>query len=246
MAIDDKFDQIDQQFADANGSSTLDLVLRVSAAIPGIGSFVAPFDAIQQYRSFEDFRGRVDAYTNAIVETVRTLSSDMEEVKRKFQKFQNEECRQAFVRGFFEAAQAFSSDRAEAFGRIFGTELDSTDPVWDEASALIRDLNQLTDSDVDALQLLFRFQSRLVEQAEPTSDDPRYDRLQETVHGLLQEFVKGGRSRNEFYSRASRLTGFGLAIQLNWPQVRLAPYEQGFAITARGVRLIELLDGEVA
>ena len=70
-------------------------------------------------------------------------------------------------------------------------------------------------------------------------------RLQGTVHGLLQEFVKGGRSRNEFYSRASRLTGFGLAIQLNWPKVSLAPYEQGFAITARGVRLVELLDWEV-
>jgi hypothetical protein len=240
MAIDDKFDQIEQQFADAAGSSTLDLVLRVSAAIPGIGSFVAPFDAIQQYRSFEDFRGRVDAYINAIVKTVRTLSSDMEEVKKKFQ---NEECRQAFVRGIFEAAQAFNNDKAEAFGRIFGTELNSADPVWDEASALIRDLNQLTDSDVEALRLLFRFQSPLVEQG-PT-DDPRYDRLQETVHGLLQEFVKGGRSRNEFYSRASRLTGFGLAIQLNWPKVSLAPYEQGFAITRRGKRLIELLDGEL-
>ncbi len=81
-----------------------------------------------------DFRGRVDAYINAIVETVRTLSSDMEEVKKKFQK---EECRQAFVRGIFEAAQAFNTDKAEAFGRIFGTELNSADPVWDEASALI-------------------------------------------------------------------------------------------------------------
>ncbi|MFZ0312354.1 MAG: hypothetical protein WAL85_06580 [Candidatus Korobacteraceae bacterium] len=243
MAIDDKFDQIEQQFADADGSSTLDLVLRVSAAIPGIGSFVAPFDAIQQYRSFEDFRGRVDAYINAIVETVRTLSSDMEEVKKKFQK---EECRQAFVRGIFEAAQAFNTDKAEAFGRIFGTELNSADPVWDEASALIRDLNQLTDSDVAALRLLFKFQSQLIGPAWPSFDDLTYDKLLQTVPRLLEELLRKGGSRSDFYSRASRLTGFGLVIQLNWIQQRLAPYEQGFAITRRGKRLTELLDGKVA
>jgi hypothetical protein len=239
VAIDDKFDQIQQQFADANESSTLDLVLRLSAAIPGIGSFVAPFDAVQQYRSFEDVRQRVDAYIKALVETVRTLSGDVEEIK---DRFKDEGCRQAFVRGIFETAQAFNADRARSFGKIFGAELVSPNPIWDETAALIRDLNQLTDSDVDALRLLFTFQSQLVKQAETTSDDPRYDRLQETVHGMLQEFVRGGHSRNEFYSRASRLTGFGLAIQLNQPQVRL-PYEQGFAITGRGVRLIELLDG---
>lgn len=242
MAIDDKFDQIERQFADADGSSTLDLVLRVSAAIPGIGSFVAPFDAIQQYRSFKDFRLRVDAYIKGLVETVRTLSGDVEEIKNRFK---DEECRQTFVRGIVETAQALNSDRALIFGRIFGTELVSTNPVWDETAALIRDLNQLTDSDVEALRLLFEFQSALVKQAKLPSDDPRYDRLHETVHPLLREVAKRGHSRHEFYSRVSRLTGFGLAIQLNWPQVSLPP-EQGFAITARGVRLIELLDGEVA
>jgi hypothetical protein len=239
MAIDDEFDQIDQQYADASETSTLDLVLRVSAAIPGIGAFVAPFDVIQQYRSFEDFRHRVDAYIAAFVETVRKLSGDVEDLRSKFQ---NQEARQAFVRGIAETAQALTVERASDFGRIFGTELASTNPIWDETSALIRDLNQLTDSDVEALRLLFRHQWRLVKLTKASFDESGYDQLLKTVHGLLEEYIRGGRSRNEFYSRASRLTGFGLAIQLNWIQARLGPHEQGFAITPRGMHLVEMLD----
>jgi hypothetical protein len=182
----------------------------------------------------------VEAYQKGLEESVRDLSQDVEGITARFQ---DEKCRLAFTRGIAEAAQSLTVERASDFGRIFGGELASTNPVWDEASALIRDLNQLTDSDVEVLRLLFRFQSRLVKQAKPTSDDPRYDRLQETVPGLLREVAKGGHSRHEFYSRASRLTGFGLAIQLNQPQVRL-PWEPGFAITARGVRLVELLHWE--
>ncbi|HLI63981.1 MAG TPA: hypothetical protein VKV05_11310 [Terriglobales bacterium] len=239
MAIDDKFDQIEQQFANADQSNTLDLVLRLSAAIPGIGALVAPFDAIQQYRTFEDFKQRVDAYIKALVETVRGLSGDVEKIRKGFE---DEECWQAFVRGIFETAQALNTDRARIFGKIFGAELVAINPVWDEAAALIRDLNQLTESDIQTLRLLSQYQAQLIKVSKPFFDDYTYDQLLQTVPRLLQELDRLGHSRSEFYSRASRLSGFGLAIQLNWNQARLAPHEQGFAISVRGKRLIEMLD----
>ncbi len=110
---------------------------------------------------------------------------------------------------------------------------------WDEAAGLIADLSRLTDGDLEVLRLMVRFQGDKVRD-NPT--DSEYHLMLTEFARVREEWVKGNNSRYELYAHALRLSGFGLAHQLNWNQSSWGPQDMGFAPMPRGKRLVEILE----
>ena len=146
---------------------------------------------------------------------------------------------QAFVAVANVAVFTPNLERVREFGLILGYEAASREAKgWDEAEALVADLNRLTEADVVALEILVKHQGQLVRDATTNSN---YNDLAGAVPAILRDVNARKIPRDEFYSHASRLSGFGLAISLNWNQSTWGPQDHGFAATVRGMRLVEIL-----
>jgi hypothetical protein len=73
-------------------------------------------------------------------------------------------------------------------------------------------------------------------------NDAEYHMMSSEFAKVRDEAVRRGLSRYDLYSRAERLSGFGLAHPLNWNKTAWGPQDMGFAPTPKGKRLIEMLD----
>ncbi len=63
----------------------------------------------------------------------------------------------------------------------------------------------------------------------------------ELITRVLTAVDQAGISRDDFYSRCSRLNGFGLAIEVMRNNGRMAPDDHCFRLTKRGARLVEMM-----
>jgi hypothetical protein len=125
------------------------------------------------------------------------------------------------------------------FGAILGYEAASGDEEgWGEAASLVEDLSRLTEKDMDALRIMIRFQGEHVRDA-PTPQE--HDALENAFKSVIRAAVDGGMSNYEFYGRALRLSGFGLARPITGKLTLWAPQDMVFGPTPRGKRLVEII-----
>jgi len=71
-------------------------------------------------------------------------------------------------------------------------------------------------------------------------DPNTYTRL---LKPLLDSVDASGIERDDFYSRTARLTGFGLTLEVQRSDTRQSPADHCFRLTARGKKLIQIIDG---
>jgi hypothetical protein len=108
-----------------------------------------------------------------------------------------------------------------------------------EAAAYIRDLAQLAEADIAALRILHNIQRDLVSGPGMTTDpNPYTQRIKEVLEAVDRAEIP----RDEFYARCSRLSGFGLALEVMRNNGRMAPGDHCFRVTKRATRLLELID----
>ncbi len=148
--------------------------------------------------------------------------------------------RETFIVAVTETLQSANSKKVERFALVLGYQLAAPEEerAWEEASAFIRDLAELGDASIAALQILDSVQGDLVG-ASQTIFDP--NPFTERAQALLQEVDRRGIGRDEFYALCGRLSGFGLALEVMRNISRMAPSEHCFRLTRRGKRLISML-----
>ena len=71
----------------------------------------------------------------------------------------------------------------------------------------------------------------------PTDPNPYTERIKDVLKAVDHAAI----SREEFYARCSRLNGFGLAIEVQRNDGRMAPGDHCFRLTSRGARLINMI-----
>ena len=108
----------------------------------------------------------------------------------------------------------------------------------EDLSSFIRDVGQLNNGDIQALQVMGDTYDEPIRRRPDLGDPDEFTML---IGGLLRRVDELKINRDDFYSRCSRLTGFGLALELPRGPYRMSPADRCFRPTLRGLRLLRLL-----
>jgi hypothetical protein len=236
MAIDDKFDQISQQYPEESPNRVLDLTLKALSLIPGVGVPITLADAIRSHFSSQKALERLKVFSEAVIEEVRKHDRELSEIKAKIG---TADFAQVFLASANIVVFTPNVTRIRQFGWILGYEATSEDEEgWDEAASLVDDLSRLTEKDLDALRIMIRFQGEHVRDV-PTPQE--HDALENAFKNVIRAAVDSGMSNYEFYGRALRLSGFGLARPITGKLTLWAPQDMVFGPTPRGKRLVEII-----
>jgi cob(I)alamin adenosyltransferase len=232
MAIDNPYDAIDKVYRD-DSDQILSKVLDV------FGHFEALTGAVNVIRK----QFSKDATIARILALLEQLVADVQKHGRKMtdfnEKMDSPEFAETIIAAVNESIRTTSLEKVGRFARILGHSLSSTRNVlWDEAAAFIRDLAQLTERDVEVLNILYSIQKNLFLGRSNSLDPNSYTEKNNEVLDLVHQ---SGISRDEFYSRCGRLNGFGLAIEVQRNPSRVSNSDHCFRLTTRGRELIAIL-----
>ncbi|HJZ78082.1 MAG TPA: hypothetical protein VKE51_40425 [Vicinamibacterales bacterium] len=105
-------------------------------------------------------------------------------------------------------------DKARRFGEVLGGTLANDSPNWAEAADFIRTLESLNEADIEGLRILWRVQKQafreMTSQQRGMSTDA--NDYTTTWTGVLDRATRAGVSKDDWYSRCARLSGFGLTV----------------------------------
>lgn len=110
----------------------------------------------------------------------------------------------------------------------------------EDLSSFIREVGHLDEGDVQMLQLMGEAYADAI-RARPDMSDPEEFTLR--VQGFLRLVDARQISRDDAWSRCTRLSGFGLAIEVPRNQFRMSPSDHCFRPSQRGLRFLKLLIG---
>ena len=234
MAIDDELDAIQKEYTESPTPPAFEILVRIiGAAFPG----VRLVDSIRTYFSGKAAGERVAALLEGLVHTVQRIEGDLGKIECKIQL---PEFLEAVLVGAEYAARSADRNKIEEFVAVLASPFSCAGEgvPWDEVAAYIRDLSQLTRADLLALNILYEVQEALVlEQQGPLDPHPFVRELPK----LMLAVQESGMSREDFYSRCGRLSGFGLAIETQRIEARMGLGDHSFRITLRGKRLVSSL-----
>lgn len=242
MAIDDPLAATASQYPEQQKNKIGELTLELA----GVAFPLFKVFNIVRSRILGDYGlERVGALLNALQgefhrdhQHIEKAQCDIEALK---QKVNSPEFADSLVLAADEAQRTQSERKIERLGTVLANALLSEDDeaaAGDDLVGYIRDLSSLTEGDVQALQFLgdvFKDPIR----KRPDMDDP--NEFTFLMGSYLRSIAAMGVHHDDFYSRCSRLTGFGLATEVERLPTRMAPKDHCFRPTRRGLRLIKLL-----
>lgn len=155
--------------------------------------------------------------------------------------------KEALTVAVLQAVQTPRLEKVRRFGAVVGAQLATETPDWDEAVEFLRDLEQVSDTDIEALRILWRVQQsayRVISTSrrEMSTNANDYTR---TWTGVLSHVEKAGISKDDWYSRCARLGGFGLTVPVQPNPSFQGPDAMCYRLTGRAVRLLKLLGRNV-
>jgi ACT domain-containing protein len=65
--------------------------------------------------------------------------------------------------------------------------------------------------------------------------------LPEKINDVLDAIKRAGLSRDEFYARCGRLSGFGLVAEVKRNDMRMSIEDYCYRVTGRGAQLVEMI-----
>ena len=231
--IDDPLEAIDKQYEDKK-DQIFDKIWRAAAELEPFGVV----NALKVLFSKEATTARFEAFIQQLILEVRRLENEGRLLR---EKVESSEFQETIIAGMNETARTIDIEKIKRFAIIVGSSLDSKRKAksWDDAAAYIRDISQLGDRDIQALQILYSVQKDLFVGKVPL-DPNSYTEKNSEVLKLAHE---SGIPRDEFYSRCGRLNGFGLAIEVQRNDVRVSPSDHCFRLTTRGRELVSIITG---
>ena len=204
-----------------------------AGALAAVASFVGQF--VGDRRRGE----KAEALRQGLRDGYGELKGRLAEVEAKAVGPHAEE---AFVVAVRQALGSARLDKARRFGRVLGATLAGGTPNWQEAAEFIRNLEEFSDADFDALKTLWRVQQKFYRfrnlsdaTLEMSTDANDYTN---TWTGVLDHATRAGFSKDDWYARCGRLSGFGLVAQV---PSSVGPDALCYRLTGRAVRLLGLL-----
>src|SRR2546425_7837966 len=231
--IDDPIEAVKKQYRE-QPDPVLDLILEVAGKVD---FFAGVASAIRKHFSKQAANERIAALLSALESTIRRLEADIRKVSARLE---SPEFVEALCAAVDQTLRTSDAAKIRRFAAILGySSIGAVNSaVLQEASAYIRDVSQLGEADIEALQILHLIQAAIFAWHTATTDpNPFTERLGE----VLTAVDRSGMTREEFYSRCSRLNGFGLAIEVQRNDSRMAPGDHCFRITSRGLRLVNMI-----
>ena len=149
---------------------------------------------------------------------------------------------EAVVVALEKARDSVRPGKARMYGRVIGSTLTQGSPNWSEATEFIRDIESLTDDDIAVVRILWEDQQKIYLQPDGSIDTNVQPHI--VTNGwadVLDAAEKVGMSEDDFESRCSRLTGFGLAVLITNVAVSDRMTRNAFKLTGRAVRLLRLV-----
>lgn len=229
-SIDDPIEAVKTQYRD-RPDPVMELVVDVAGSLH---PFAGVVNAIRNHFSRSGAEARTLTLLNVFEDTIRRHERTLEELR---DRIESPQFLTALTDAVTESIRTASQEQIARFGTILGNAaVEAEDPS--ETAAFIRDLARLTELDITALRILYRVQKDVVS-AGPVPTDP--NPYTERITGVLEAVDAANISRDDFYARCSRLTGFGLALEVSRNTMRQKPGDHCYRITARGHRLLQLM-----
>jgi hypothetical protein len=232
MAIDDPIDAA-KKWNPEKKNSALDILFDVADKFHPLAGLV---NIVQKFFSGEAAKQRVRALLEALESEIRRLDETFESIG-------NLKSPEGFAQAAIEAVDASlrtsNLAKIKRFAAILGFSVTHQEgnANWDEVASYIRDIAQLSDQDIEALKILYSVYAPLFS-GETIDLNPNQfvDRMKYVTQAIQEARIQP----DEFYSRCSRLNGFGLAIEVQkTPNVGFGQY--CYRPTARGKRLITMI-----
>ena len=130
--------------------------------------------------------------------------------------------------------------KSRRFAAVFAATIANaeTDGDYDTAESFIRALDELSENDILMLRHLYDHQGPLVR--EDLAMETRSFFEAGRMTNMLRNIGHLSMKRDDFYSSCQRLTGYGLAMPLEW-RTDLMVGEHAFRLTLMGKRLSDVL-----
>lgn len=247
MAIDDPLAATARQYPEQPKNKVGELALELA----GVAFPLFKVFNIVRSRILGDYGlERIGALLNALQVEFHREQQRVEKAQRDIEalkeKINSPEFADSLILAADEAQRTQSERKIERLGAVLANALLSEDDeavAGDDLVGYIRDLSSLTEGDVQALRFLGDVFKNPIRQR-PEMDDPNEFTL------LMGSYLRGieamGVHHDDFSSRCSRLTGFGLASEVERSPARMALKDHCFRPTRRGLRLIKLLASKAA
>jgi hypothetical protein len=179
------------------------------------------------------------AFDNAVLDILKDHAADVDAIKEKLKSDSVKQLVAVAVERIFWGA---SEKKVRRFAAVVADELgrDPDPQRIEDAIFFIRALDELSEDDIRVLKHLYNHQKDVVTEnhAMPYNSFFQDGRMK----SMLTEASNLGIQMDEFYSRCSRLSGYGLALPLDKSHGSMGnPDEFAFRMTLLGKRLIDKL-----
>src|SRR5262249_30956705 len=191
-------------------------------------------------RSQEHDAQRAQAFREGVHERFNVLNGRIETTEKKATGPDAEEATHLAWRHAMNSARL---DKARRLGEVLGGTLANDSPNWAEAADFIRTLESLNEADIEGLRILWRVQKQAFREMTSQQRGMSTDANDYTTiwTGVLDRATRAGVSKDDWYSRCARLSGFGLTVLVYPNQSQQGPDAICFRLTGRAVRLLQLL-----
>jgi hypothetical protein len=241
--IDDPQDQIDSQYPIEEGSILTPLLAFIAPFIglqpeaAAIAAVIGATGVVADFLSRRRAEERTNVLFRSMQEELRQSSVTRSKVEAEMSK---DVAQEAVITATLQTLRTPSYEKIWRFGKVVGSALRAEAPDWERATEFVRDLEQLNDRDLEAMGLLWSVQHP--HEAAPGrmhTDANRYTGEWNRVIGAAAERFKW--HTDELYSRCGRLTGFGLALEVQPNGSFQGPGDHCFRLTGKGVQLLRIL-----
>jgi len=244
--IDDPADQIESQYPIEAGSILTPILaiaapfLAVEPKAAAIAAVVGGIGVVADFLS----RRRVDERMNVFFRSVREqLRESAVTAPKVHAEMSDPSAQETIITATVQTLRTPNKEKIQRFGKVVGSALNSEAPDWQRATEFVRDLEQLNDHDLAALRVLWGIQRGHEDgRGRMHTDANRYTGEWSRVVGRAGQ--KMGWHPDELYSRCARLSGFGLAIEVQPNPAHQGPDDHCFRLTGKGVELLRMLQSK--
>lgn len=214
----------------------VEIATRLVVWIPGIGKYIKKaLDAIAGHDKDE----RLNFLSTAIIEQLEAHEDTIDEILGRMDEPEFTRLMSVTIERIFFGANERKVKRFVAVLTDAATN-DKTDQQYEDAASFIRALDELSEDDIKVLKHLYCHQSHLVGEKHNMGYNEFF--YNKSMENMLMDARNLSLQMDEFYSRCGRLTGYGLALELNNRSAAMGnPDDFCFRITLLGKRLMEML-----
>jgi hypothetical protein len=230
--IDDELDAAHKGYDQQPKNLLFEYALSAAAKIDPLYGVVK---AITDHFSDAGARERVEALLCSLESVLRWHGKRIDELR---DRVDSPEFVETLIVAVDHTTRTSNMRKIQRFADLLGYELAEgagDHKAWEDAAAYIRDLAELGEADMQALRIVRSVEPELKNQTQHAfNPEPYTNRLK----GMLgQEDIAAA----EFYPRCARLSGFGLAVEIQSNDPRQLPGQHCFHLTSRGTRLLAML-----